>query len=659
MKKQITQLMATAVLLTISSHSLIAQWSLTGNAGTTPATNFIGTTDLNSFNIRTNNQNRITVAADGKVGIGTTAPAFALDVQSTGSANLNFKSTTGTANLLLDRANSAATSSVSYRTNGVGTWQTGTVGSDNFAIRNLSLGSPAITVLNTNNNVGMGTNNPTALLHLQRSTLANALIKSTGADAQLTIERFANNNDASILYATNGVAQWKTTLGTPLLGNPEFNIYNVVNSTNAFSINGNTNNIGIGSTGAAAALQVQRNALSDVLINSTGNGAQLTIDRAGNGYESVTRYTQQGVPQWKTGLTVNANGTPDYVIRNEINNSDAVSISSSNFLTLPTGYLLLGNTNSSMINASGNDMKFTAYAPSNASANAPGNILLGATGNSFKSGNVAIGNADVSLSKLAVQGSVGNTVALFKRTDTGAGVSIIGDAPGVYFNMYYNGGQKSMTSGYGSQIYLDKSTGTMGFGVTTTSAAGAGNTLVSSNALLINSLGNVGINYFNGPSVLDVQLKAGTSATASFWGSNSGFASHFCYGANEDTYIRGGQTYSNVIIADLTNNVGIGTANPAYKLDVCGTMRAKEVRVATGWCDYVFADEYKLPALSDVEAFIKTNKHLPDVTPGSVIEGEGLEVGKTSAQMIKKIEELTLYVIDLQKQVNELKKNNK
>ena len=56
-----------------------------------------------------------------------------------------------------------------------------------------------------------------------------------------------------------------------------------------------------------------------------------------------------------------------------------------------------------------------------------------------------------------------------------------------------------------------------------------------------------------------------------------------------------------------------------------------------------------------MESFIKANKHLPDVTPGSVIEGEGLEVGKTSAQMIKKIEELTLYVIELQKQMDTLK----
>ena len=111
--------------------------------------------------------------------------------------------------------------------------------------------------------------------------------------------------------------------------------------------------------------------------------------------------------------------------------------------------------------------------------------------------------------------------------------------------------------------------------------------------------------------------------------------------------------------ANFSGNVGIGTVSPSYKLEVCGVIRANEVRVEIGWCDYVFADDYILPALSEVEAFIKTNRHLPDVTKGSIIETEGLEVGKTSAQMIKKIEELTLYVIDLQKQVDELKKNNK
>jgi hypothetical protein len=126
-----------------------------------------------------------------------------------------------------------------------------------------------------------------------------------------------------------------------------------------------------------------------------------------------------------------------------------------------------------------------------------------------------------------------------------------------------------------------------------------------------------------------------------------------------DIYLTAAGYLPALMVNGTTNNVGIGTNNPAYRLDVCGTIRAKEVRVSTGWCDYVFSDDYKLRSLGEVEQFIKTNKHLPDVTAGNQIETEGLEVGKVSAQMIKKIEELTLYVIDLQKQIDEIKKMSK
>ncbi|MFN0216687.1 MAG: hypothetical protein ACKVT2_20705 [Saprospiraceae bacterium] len=99
------------------------------------------------------------------------------------------------------------------------------------------------------------------------------------------------------------------------------------------------------------------------------------------------------------------------------------------------------------------------------------------------------------------------------------------------------------------------------------------------------------------------------------------------------------------------SNVGIGTviSNP-YKLSVNGTIRAKEVRVETGWADYVFDENFRLRPLAEVEQFIQVNKHLPDVTSAADIQKDGLQVAKQMTEMMQKVEELTLYVIQLDKE---------
>jgi hypothetical protein len=102
-------------------------------------------------------------------------------------------------------------------------------------------------------------------------------------------------------------------------------------------------------------------------------------------------------------------------------------------------------------------------------------------------------------------------------------------------------------------------------------------------------------------------------------------------------------------------NVGIGTFNPAYKLSVNGTIQAKEVRVETGWADYVFETGYKLQSLDEVESYINKHKHLPGMASAEEIQKNGLAVGEVQTKMMEKIEELTLYVIDLQKQIAQLK----
>jgi hypothetical protein len=142
------------------------------------------------------------------VGIGTTTPAFALDLIRSGSANLSLKSTTGTSNLLLDRANSTATSSVSYRTNGVGTWQTGTVGTDNFAIRNISSGNTAFTVLAANNNVGIGTTAPIAKLEVRGAAgiRVSSTVTGNGTADWIAGSFGGNDSDRVVMGSLYGVA---------------------------------------------------------------------------------------------------------------------------------------------------------------------------------------------------------------------------------------------------------------------------------------------------------------------------------------------------------------------------------------------------------------------------------------------------------------------
>ena len=107
----------------------------------------------------------------------------------------------------------------------------------------------------------------------------------------------------------------------------------------------------------------------------------------------------------------------------------------------------------------------------------------------------------------------------------------------------------------------------------------------------------------------------------------------------------------------LTNgNVGIGTTAPTYKLSVNGNIRSKEVVVETGWADYVFEKNYALPTLNDLEKFIQQNKHLPNIPSAKEVEEKGLNLGDMQKRMMEKIEELTLYVIELKKEIEHLKK---
>ena len=113
---------------------------------------------------------------------------------------------------------------------------------------------------------------------------------------------------------------------------------------------------------------------------------------------------------------------------------------------------------------------------------------------------------------------------------------------------------------------------------------------------------------------------------------------------------------ANVIYINAAGNVGIGTASPAEKLSVNGNIKCRQVEVTlTGWSDFVFEDDYSLMSLADVDAYIKKNKHLPGVPSAKEVINHGNNLGEMDAILLQKIEELTLYVIELKKENEELK----
>lgn len=127
---------------------------------------------------------------------------------------------------------------------------------------------------------------------------------------------------------------------------------------------------------------------------------------------------------------------------------------------------------------------------------------------------------------------------------------------------------------------------------------------------------------------------------------------------------------------DANGNVGIGTATPGKPLHVVGSslfagnmylsqsniyvdgeIKAKKyMAVPDPWADYVFDKDYSLLHLEDLEEYINQNNHLPDVPTATQVKENGIELAETVSLLLKKIEELTLYTIQQQKEINELKR---
>ena len=162
----------------------------------------------------------------------------------------------------------------------------------------------------------------------------------------------------------------------------------------------------------------------------------------------------------------------------------------------------------------------------------------------------------------------------------------------------------------------------------------------------LNSTNNI-FSWFindNKPSASALWMIGSTMSTGGY-GASNGFS-----------FMEGDGNYqTRFFIQDGTGNVGIGTTiiPTNYKLAVAGKIIAEELKVQlqTAWPDYVFANDYKLPTLQEVEKQIKENGHLKDIPSAQEVKENGIQVGDMARIQQQKIEELTLYIIELNKKL--------
>lgn len=120
-----------------------------------------------------------------------------------------------------------------------------------------------------------------------------------------------------------------------------------------------------------------------------------------------------------------------------------------------------------------------------------------------------------------------------------------------------------------------------------------------------------------------------------------------------------GNLADRMVIAN-DGNIGIGTVTPKERLSVNGNIRAKEIKVETAnWPDYVFEENYPLISLENLEAHIKEKGHLPGIPTAEEVEADGMALAEMNRKLLEKVEELTLYILEQQREINQLKEKTK
>lgn len=301
---------------------------------------------------------------------------------------------------------------------------------------------------------------------------------------------------------------------------------------------------------------------------------------------------------------------------------------------------------------------------------------LEVVGNAKISNKFAIGTSPYSSSKFSLYNNTENTsqtIYNYKSTTNSTyGINITtrnysGNTYGIYSYVSGQTGKKWAGYFYGGDVVTMG--GYMGIGTSTPNAIldisgqygylipnfrGAGGLAVT--AMNLDPYFGDKLNPFktSGKLILGINYSGGRGEQSFIANSNTTLAGGFSFYNYRDN----ASTASHLMTIEGSGKVGIGTTTPDSLLTVRGGIHARSVVVdlVGPLADYVFEPEYNLMPLNEVESFVKKNKHLPSIPSAKDVENKGgVNIGEMQNKLLEKIEELTLYVIQQQKEIDALK----
>lgn len=319
----------------------------------------------------------------------------------------------------------------------------------------------------------------------------------------------------------------------------------------------------------------------------------------------------------------------------------------------PAGFISLSSQFNTFLGASTPASTITGIGNTGIGTNTLGTLTT-------SNNNTALGANSQKISTAAANTSVGSA-SLFSNT-TGESNTAIG-ASAMFSNI---GGSNNVAVGV--DALRANTTGVynmaIGFASLYSNSTGSNNM----------GIGTESLRFATGSQNTAVGTWAGRG-TAAYAGSNNvfiGYSSGSSETGSDKLYIANSATPTPLVYGDFaTKYLAVGEVAAAdraaatsggYRLLVKGGMITEKIKVAVAgsadWADYVFEPSYKLLSLDKVESFIKENKHLPNVPSAEEMSKNGLDVMQTSAKLMEKIEELTLYMIEMNKEIKALKEEN-